>query len=521
MAKLTKTTKTVIIAAAVLLVLGVVLMVVMLTQPAEEEDTTSEDTTSEVSTSITVTDHDTEDVMSLTVKNETGEYTFNRNERIVSSTDDDGNVTSETEYYWTSDEMLGLKQNDSTIKAFVKNMAGLSTKSLVEENAEDLDKYGLENPLATVDVTFEDGSTASLCFGIQNPASTTSAYFREADSRDVHMVSYYSVGSAYYDIKDFVYLTLTDSYTSGDTSEELEYLIIERKDLDEPVEIRYMYDVAEASEDDDAIITTFNTHRFITPITSEVDSTKGQTVCYGLYGLTMSSCEYLEQTEENLAATGLDDPFVRITFKYSGQRRVLLLGDEIVQITETENADTPSLATVTGYYAMFEGEQGIYAIAKDSAPWYTFTVQNIMSRRPVSPYIYTVDTIEITTTDGTYEFKIDGDSDNHSFTYGGEEVDDEGFRELYQYLIASVGEELFFEEQSADPFITVKFKYREEYYDSYGTEEDVIEFYASDDRKSIISVNGDVLFKVRTVYTDRLVENVNALLSGGSIELNW
>lgn len=519
MAKLSKTTKTVIIAAAVLLVLGAVLMVLMLTKPAEEESSSSE-SSAEASTAITVTDHDRDEVASVNVHNSTGEFTFTRSERVVSSTDDDGNVSSSNEYYWTSEEMKGLSPNDTTINAFIKNMAAFDTKSLVEENAQDLEKYGLEDPEASVTVNFDDGSKAELCFGIKNPASSGTVYFRNKDSRDVHLVSNYTVGSAYYSIKDFVSLVMTEAYDSSNPL-ELDYLIIERKNMDEPVEIRYMYDVAEAAEDEDAIITTFNSHRFITPISAEVDSTKGQTLCYGLYGLSMSSCEYIEQTEENLAATGLDDPFVRITFKFGGKRRVLLLGNEITEITETDSADTPSLKTVTGYYAMFEGEGGIYSIAKDSAPWYTFTVQSVMSRRPVSPYIYTVDTVTIKTSDSEYVFKIEGDATENAIYCNGEEVSAQKFRELYQHLIASVGEELYFDEPQGGLVASVTFKYRDEYVDSYGTDHDTLEYYESDDRKNIIKVNGSVLFKVREIYTERLISNIQAVLEGGKVELNW
>lgn len=519
MAKLSKTTKTVIIAAAVLFVLGAVLMVLMLTKPAEEESSSSENSV-EASTAITVTDHERDEVASVNVHNSTGEFTFTRSERVVSSTDDSGNVSSSNEYYWTSEEMKGLSPNDTTINAFIKNMAAFDTKSLVEENAQDLAKYGLEEPEASVTVDFDDGSRAELCFGIKNPASSGTVYFRNKDSRDVHLVSNYTVGSAYYSIKDFVSLVMTEAYDSNNPL-ELDYLIIERKDMDEPVEIRYMYDVAEAAEDEDAIITTFNSHRFITPISAEVDSTKGQTLCYGLYGLSMSSCEYIEQTEENLAATGLDDPFVRITFKFGGKRRVLLLGNEITEITETDSADTPSLKTVTGYYAMFEGEGGIYSIAKDSAPWYTFTVQSVMSRRPVSPYIYTVDTVTIKTADSEYVFKIEGDAAENAIYCNGEEISAQKFRELYQHLIASVGEELYFDEPQGGLVASVTFKYRDEYVDSYGTDHDTLEYYESDDRKNIIKVNGSVLFKVREIYTERLISNIQAVLEGGKVELNW
>lgn len=522
MAKLTKTTRSVIIAAGVLLVLGVVMMILMLTKPADTEDAgseTSETVSEEESGSIDVTDKEPENVLSLTVSNETGEYTFKRQERIVSTTDEDGNVSSETEYYWTSEEMKGLSPNDSTVTAFVRTMAGLSTKESVEENAEDLEKYGLENPKAEVSVSFDDGSSAKFCFGIQNPAQTNYVYFRSADSRDVHHVSYYSCGSAFYDIRDFVNLTLTESYDSN-SAQELDYLVVERKDLEEPVEIRYMFDIAEQSEDEDAIITTFNSHRFVSPITAEVDSTKGQTVCYGVYGLTMQTCAYLEKTEENLAATGLDDPFVTVKFKYGGNERILTLGDQIISVTETEG-DTPALTSVTGYYAAIDSAEGIYTISTSAAPWYSFTVQNIMSRRPVSPYIYTVDDIEITTPDGSFTFDVQGNADSHTFLCNGTEVDDMKFRELYQFLITSIGEELYFEETSEAPIVTVRFKYRDEYTEVYGTDEDVLEFYESGDRKSIIRVNGTVLFKVRQVYTDRLIANVQAVIGGGDVELNW
>ena len=515
--KLSKSTKTVIIAAGVLLVLGVLLMVLLLTKPTENGE--SEESSSVPDTSVTVTDKEPEDVQSLTVKNDNGEFTLDRAERVVTSTDEEGNISSETKVYWTSEELLGVSPSDTSIRAFVNNMAGLSTKELVEENAEDLEKYGLENPAAQVEVKFTDGSSASLCFGIKNPAATNYAYFRLADSRDVHQVSYYSVGSAYNDIRDFAALAMTEGYSQNDPK-ELDYLIIERKDFEEPVEIRYMFDIAEAAEDEDAIITTFNSHRFISPINTEVDSIKGQSLCYGVYGLSMSSCLSIEQTEENMAEAGLDDPYCKVTFKYGGKRRVLRLGNEIVQVTESETEGNPALTTVIGYYAMIEGVEGIYAIDKASAPWYTFTLDNVMSRRPISPYIYSVDTLEITTDQGSYLFKIEGDADSNTITCNGGEVKADNFRKLYQYLITSIGEELYFEEQE-EPFITLKFTYRDGYEDTYGTTQDVLEFYRSDDRKSIIAVNGTVLFKVREVYTDRLLSNLQAVLDDGEVELNF
>lgn len=538
MAKLSKTTKTVIIAAAVLLVLGAVLLVLVMTSPKDSGNSgdasavSGEAGTSESSAAaddgssassgadekIVINSCEQENVLKLEVSNQTGSFSFERASREVSSTDDDGNVSTATQYYWTSPELDGISRNDSTIGAFVRSMAGLSASSMVEEDASDLEKYGLAEPLSTVKVTFDDGTSNEICFGIRNPAASNYVYCCVKGSSDVMEVSYYSTGSAFYDIKDFVSLVLTDAYDSNNP-QELEYLTIERKDLSEPVEIEYMFDVAAEAEDEDSVVTTFNSHRITSPITAELDTTSGQTICYGLYALSAASCQYIDPTDEELAATGLDDPYCRVSFKYGGKARVLLLGNEIRE--SSDDSDEGSLSSVTGYYAMFEGDRLIYAISTSNAPWYTFSVQDIMSRRPISPYIYTVDKLTVSTPDGEYAFTIEGDADNHTFRYNGEPLDDTRFKSFYQHLITSMGEELFFDEADYEPYIKVQFDYRSEYYDTYGRSSDVLEFYKSDDRKSIVRVNGDVLYKVRQVYTDRLLSNLDALLNGGDIELNW
>lgn len=539
MAKLSKTTRTVIIAAGVLLVLGAVLLVLMLTSPAGDDNSSGASTgestgtseaadsssvsdssgTSSDSEKVVITDKEQENVLKMEVRNETGSFSFERNQREVSTTDDDGNVSTSTEYYWTSPELDGVDHNDSTIGSFVRCMAGLSASSMVEEDAQDLEKYGLADPAAEVKVTFDDGTSADICFGIRNPAASNYVYCLTNGGSDVMQVSYYSAGSAFYDIRDFVNLVLTEAYDANN-AKELDYLVIDRKDLDEEVRIEYMADVAAESEKEDSVITTFNTHRITSPITAELDTTKGQTFCYGLYSLTASSCEYIDPTEQEIADAGLDDPFCKVSFKYGGKARVLLLGNEI-RTASSDDESSESLSSVTGYYAMFEGGNIIYSISTDNAPWYTFQVQDIMSRRPISPYIYTIDTLTVTTPDGEYVFKVSGDADDHVFTCGDTVLNDSSFKSFYQHLITSMGEELYFSDEKPEPYITLNFKYREEYYDTYGRSEDTIEFYKSDDRKNIVSVNGDILYKVRQIYTQRLLENLDALFDGGDIKLDW
>ncbi|MBQ8171705.1 MAG: DUF4340 domain-containing protein [Oscillospiraceae bacterium] len=520
MSKLSRSTRTVIIAAAVLLVLGIVFLVLMLTEPKEEGSSSTPDSSSSTGASVSITDKEGIDIITAEITNEHGSYTFTRDKRTVSRTDEEGNVISTDEFYWKSDDLAGVTPNDTTIKAFMNCLASIDASDTVEEDAQELDKYGLENPVATAKVTFEDGTSAVVHFGIRNPADTSDVYCRTEGSSTVYLSSYYSVANVYNAISDFVNLTFTKAYDANDP-QELNYFIIERKDLEENIEISFMYDIQEEAEDEDSVITTFNSHRVTSPLVAEVDSTKGRTVCYGLYGLSAASCVYVDATDAQLEETGLSDPFCTITFKYGGDRKVIRFGNKIITETESDDESTPTLTTVTGYYGMIEGSNAVYAFATDSVPWYTVQLQDIVSRRPVSPYIYTVDTLVITTPDKEYKFIVQGDAKDNSFTIDGQELDGDKFRQLYQHLITAVGDELYLTEGDYEPYITVKFNYREEYHELYGTDSDTLEYFRSDDRKNIIRVNGKVLFKVRQVYTERLLENIEALLNGGDIRLDW
>lgn len=518
--KLSKSVISVIIAAGVLLVLGVVMMILMLTAPKDNGESDSSGSSSVTSEeTIDITGQRTDSVLKLTVNNDNGSFTFERQKRVVSSTDSDGNVNSEDEYYWTSAELNGVPQSDSTVRNLMNNLSTLPARSIVEENADDLGKYGLASPLASAEVSFEDGSVIKLNFGIQNPANTSTAYCCTEGSSKVYLVNYYSVSGAYSAVNRYANLVMTDGYNI-DGSNELDYLKIQRKDLDEEVEIRFMFDVAEDAESEDSIISTFNTHRFIKPMTAEIDITNGKDVCNDMYSLTMSACEYLEQTEENMKACGLDDPFVRMTFKYDGKIHTLLLGNEIVEETgESGTGSAPTLANVTGYYAVMEGVPGIYSIAKESAPWYTFNVSDIISKRPISPYIYTVESITVTTSDGEFKFDIDGE--NKKFYHGSDEVNSSEFKKLYQQLISSIGEEMYTDQTDKAPEVTIKFRYLSKYVDTYGTEEDVLEFIPDDGRKYIINLNGRTVFKIREIFISRLTANVDALLNGGTVNYDW
>lgn len=482
-----KITKKAVISAAALLVLGAVLAVLLIFFPENAEDSPS----SENVPTVSVTDKKRENVKSVAVENKSGSFLFTRAEKTVDSN---------TEFFWTSGEMLGVKQDETLVNALVGGLASLSRQPLVEENADNLEKYGLENPLATVNVTFDDGTAVKLYFGVSNPLNT--AYYFRTDDNNVMTADKETVSGVFADIRDFAELTLTESLS--DTT--VEKVLIERKDFETPVEIRYM---SEILQDDDFVSATQNTHKFVSPFTAEVDESAGSAVYNDLCSLTMSRCAYLEKSAENLEKCGLTDPYAVVSFTLGTNEYRLTIGGEVKQ----NNGQT---TVTTGYYAALDKAEGIFELAKDEAVWRTFSPEKLISKRPLSPYIYYVTKIYVKTEDKEYEFDIDGE--NKKFFYDGNELDTELFRSWYQQLIGSYGEEYYTEEVSGSPVFSVKFFYTEEYAEKYGCTENTVEFYRLDERKSAAVLDGKPIFKVSAIYAQRLTENVLRLINGEDIK---
>ena len=519
---MTKSVKAVVITSVVLLVLGTALLVLLLTKPKPDDASSGQsDVLSGITDSKTayIVDKKADTVTSIRVENAEGAYTFTRQKRVVSTTNESGTVTSSDEYYWTSSDLKGVPQNDPTVRNFIAGLSSLLENSRVEDDPDDIEKYGLAKPQSTAFLEFDDGTSIKMLFGIQNPADSGSIYFKIEGSDAVSLVNYYAASATLSDVRQFAELTMTDSFNT-EGSNNLQRLKVTRPDLETPIEIRYMSELEELAENDDIIVSTFNSHRFVTPVTAEVDVTKGEDVCYKVYGLRMSACEYLEQTDENMKKCGLDTPQATVTFRFGGKDHELLIGNVIrEEISSGVTSDTP-ISAVTGYYAVMKGVPGIYSIAKDNAPWVTFNVSDIISRRPLSPYIYAVDSVEVTVPKGTFKFEVD--SENKEFFCDGKQILSDEFRSFYQMLISSVGEEVYSGEVADNvPYVSVTFNYDSDYYDFFGTQSDTISYYSSDDRKCIVVMNGDPIFKVRKLYADRIAENVDALLSDGKVSLDW
>lgn len=471
---MSRTGKAVVITAAVLVILGGILAALLLTKPkpkpAEFNSIGTEDP------SAYITDRSADEVFSITVENSFGGFTFVRKSRVINYATESGEIKQSQEYFWTSEELLGVPQSDNTVRNFIGDLASLPEKSAVEDNAEDLEKYGLISPAATAKIIFDDGETVEMRFGIINPVDEGSVYLALENSRDVKLVNAYAVSEVFSDVRQFARLLMTDSLNPPET------LTISRPDLDAPLELEM---TAAAVED------ASETFRFTAPISAEVSAAKGREVFYSACGLTMQSCEFLEQTDEILEQCGLTAPQAVVKFKIGGEERELKIGN--------------ALEGGAAYYAVVSGVPGVYALGAEDAPWLSSTVGALVSRKPLSPYIFSVDSIDVKLTNGAFTFK----NENETFTYNGKALEYERFREYFNALTAELAGNEISGEISENPLAEITFCYKT---DEYGRASDTLAFYALDERSAAVVLNGTPLFSTNIIYVEQIAEKTAELV---------
>ena len=115
-----KNTKIILGSVIGLAVLGAATLALVLTQP--KDDNADSGTSSDASVSIT--DYETDDISTLTISNESGEYTINR-------------LGKEK---WGIDSIPEALANSSAYSTAMSSAGGIGAKQIVEENATDLAK---------------------------------------------------------------------------------------------------------------------------------------------------------------------------------------------------------------------------------------------------------------------------------------------------------------------------------------------------------------------------------------------
>lgn len=519
-----KNAKILLFSAIGILILGGALAALLLTMPEAKGDAT---TTTAVTVAVTnpggstVTDSDGNPV---TTDEETASLTFSTYSakdivyvKITNPEDTEGYTilqsikSTDDTLDWVVDGLESAPFNQSAFTSLLGYADNIVAMDLVETDAQDLSKYGLDKPQGSVEVKYSDGNIVSFTYGDKVVTGESGTYIRIKDTNKVYVYSTSQLKYFGYSRYSFLTTTLSDEYDS-DTAPVVQNMTIERTDLEKPIIINALPEVA---EDEDAM--TYQTHEMTSPYNVLVDANNTNDTVYGMYGLAANYAVWYgkDETEKTkqYEKYGLDTPLGTVSMTVGAKTYSIVMGDAIVETSTDDNGLTTS--TTVGYYGVYsEQPNTIYAFSSDVLIWATIKPENLMASLFLTPYIYAVDTLTIKTADKTYVFKIEGDADENKISLDGVEVPDyDEFRTLYQYLISSKGETVYGGSADGCKFIaSVTYDYED---DALGT--DVVEYYDSGDRKAIIKINGIETFKSTILYVNQLLSNIDAYLTGGTI----
>lgn len=485
-----KNIRLIIIICVIAAVLAGAVLVLMKTAPQDEEQT---DTAEEVTT-LLLYDKAPNDIAKLTVENEGGTYELVR----VGEGDD---------AKWTVMDIANLPLSSSVMTKLLDNSASLTAQQTVSEAPEDISIYGLDAPSATFTAEFSDSAKTvkKLLIGNLTPEETKRYVMLEGDPK-VYTVFNTALNCFLQDKYALINKTVFSAQMAASADDTTDYtkikkLTVSRADIDYDIVIEYDTRL----DDENSMVGNSSTYVMSEPIFRDLNPETSSSVTDGIFGLTASDLAVLNPNEEDITACGLNEPAAEVTAEVNGGSSLhFKIGNEF--INEEGKKD--------GRYVLVDGINIIYIFSESSLPWLTVKPLDIVTTMYTSNYVYDLDRLNITGGGKEMKFSITGGSDDFAVTLNGAAVDGDAFKNLYQFILRAPSSELYFEDVSAEPSLTVEIVTR----DGGG---DLIEFIPDGNRRAVVRLNGRSEYICQQSYVDRFIKNLELFENGEEIVLNW
>ena len=444
-----------------------------------------------------VLDRDEADITAVTAVNEAGGFTLDKPASGKSS--------------WTIEEITSINQNKTLIDDVISKCGLLEASKIAEEDASELAKYGLDEPLASFTVSYNDGSSKTVLVGDTAP-DTKYSYVKLEDSSTVYMMLNVRLSHFIGGANEFAALTLIPKPASDAEWPDYGKETITRSDWDYQV----------VFENDPKDIEGMLSSQVISePIFAYLNITGSSEVTHGMWGLTASACECVAPSDEQLKGYGLDEPRCTVTLKGDDYDYKLKVGGEAFDPTVAEQ-DTPVLL---GYYCTIEGVTGcnaVYVIPEASLPWINFKIEEVISNLMTTNYLVDLAEMsiefdgektvyEMTTNGGSTDTDENGKAaDVTAVTADGKDIDVYEYKSLYQYIMSCPTNEICFDDPEGEAQVVI----RETRKDGG---EDVIELYKDTARRYVVKLNGKTSFRIQSTWVDNLKTNMENLKNGKKV----
>lgn len=431
-----------------------------------------------------------EDISSMQVENQKGSYTLipvTANKLSQSS----GSSSGSPEATYTVKELAGIPVNTSETASVVKNGFSLAATRNIG-TVSSLGDYGLQNPKATVKVTFKDGSTFNYKIGNTTATDTSAYYMCGLDSNTVYIVAVDS--GILEDAKYFVNKEIL-SISSSDGNNDFTNIKLSGTNYPQAVQI--------AKKGSGLKITS--------PAEYNMDFSKLSSLQSELAGLTAQTVEAVNPNAETLAKYGLDKPCAVCEFTVNKGNYKLIAGKK-----DNNYYVMPGSANIV--YGVTQNSVGAWADSglfglreKIILTKNTSTVKSVTVTSGS-----TVNTLNVTRTEkSSGKSSSSGSTPDYSYTVtgnNGKKLDyDKNFSNFYAKISAIEILENADKKPSGSPALTIEYTYFS------SNNKDRIEFYDAGNRRYTAVLNGNVFGNVTVDDIDFINGNVKTLESGGTV----
>lgn len=360
----------------------------------------------------------------------------------------------------------------SKIDSLAYDVASITAEQVVEENAQDLSPYGLDQPLSQVDIVLKDGGTKTFYVGDSTP-SKTKYYFREEGSNTVYTVYSYkgeSLSSQLDEYRDKTIFTLKPEEIIGFTIEgkNREKLVVREKD--------------EKADDQTGALSTWNV---VEPIQGSGDNQKiGEMILNQLPNITVE--EFVEDNPKDLEKYGLSSPNYRIQFTDKNNKTVtLLLGNEKDDMI----------------YLKLDGKDAVYLVDAENLAFKDIDVFEILEK---FAYIVNIDLVDKIVVNGdgkqtTLEIihkQKDAEQDKEEvedeYKVDGKQAAEDPFKKMYQEIIGLIVDGKIDDQVKIEGQPEVSYTF----YHNNGAPNVTMEYVSIDNRKYAVVKNGKAEFYI-------------------------
>lgn len=441
----------------------------------EKPKTGGEDSSASNITSKLMYEKKPEDVLEVIINNLNGEYTVKQleNGQYIVPGFEDVNLDSEI------------------ITAIIDAATSMTTQRIVEENASDLTEYGLTDNATHVTVKFKDSGNTIKEFLLGSPSFKKGESYMSFKGENTVYTVFDSAILPF--IENDKFSTVSKTVIEGAEEKPIvQEMVIHRFDMENDIKIGY-----------DSVN---ETNVIVEPLNVQVNPTNKEALVNGFFGLRANGVISVKPSEEELIAAGFNEPSGTITAKTDSGSFALILGDGV-----SDNS-----GKIVGYYGILSGTDIIYLFNDSQLPWMFLSSMEMIDDKLVSARTYEVEKLVINAGAITETFDCTGSTQADFIVLrNGSDFDKDYFAELFKFIKMGSAEATAVKMPKtdlADAVISVT--------KSNGSSQK-IEFFADEDRLSIVKINGKPTFTIRTAYVERLISNLSLLDDMGEIVSNW